>query len=147
MPFYKYDNVINFKLFSMQGYLWMQRRRCWNFPSEKMEKFYFDLREDRLYYVEKEGDLINPESTNKIVLTLDTIIDKRHDENKEHYITLRISRTEKCKLKMENEEECTKWYDAINEALKNLQITAKAKQNVSRFFFHWFSVFDKKKAN
>ena len=43
--------------------------------------FYFELKEDRLYYVEKEGDLIDPESTKRIVLTLDTNI-KRHDEKK-----------------------------------------------------------------
>ena len=48
---------------------------------------------------------------------------------------------------MKKKEECTKWYDAINEALKSLQITAKTKQNMSRFFFHWLSLFDKKKAN
>ena len=103
----------------MEDYLWMQRRRWWNFPSERMDKFYFELKEDRLYYVEKKGDLINPESTNRIVLTLDTNI-KRHDENKEHYISLQISKTEKYKLKMENEEECTKWHDAITKALKKL---------------------------
>ena len=87
--------------------------------SQKEWMFYFELKEDRLYYVEKEGDLIDPESTNRIVLTLDTNI-KRHDENKEYYISLQISKTEKYKLKMENEEECTKCHDAITKALKKL---------------------------
>ena len=87
--------------------------------SQKEWMFYFELKEDRLYYVEKEGDLIDPESTKRIVLTLDTNI-KRHDENKEHYISLQISKTEKYKLKMENEEECTKCHDAITKALKKL---------------------------
>ena len=130
----------------MQGYLWMQRRRWWNFPAENMDKFYFVLKEDHLCYVEKEEHLINPKSTNKIVLTLDTNIE-RHDENKEYYIILQMSRTEEYTLKMENKEECTKWYDALKKALKKSTDHIKTKQNVSRFFFHWLSVLDKKKAN
>ena len=106
----------------MQGYLWMQRRRWWNFPADNMGMYYFVLKENRLFYVEKAGDLINPESTNKIVLTHDTDIE-RCDENNKHYIILRLSRTEKYTLKMENKEERTKWYDAITGALENPQIT------------------------
>ena len=127
----------------MQDYLWMQRRHRWNFPSAKMDMFYFVLKEDRLYYVENKEDLIDSKSTNEIVLTPDTDI-KRHDKNKE-YIFLQI-KAEKYTLKMENEEECTKWHDAITKALKSYKST-KTKENVSRCFFHWLSVFGKKKTN
>lgn len=85
--------------------------------SQKEWMFYFELKEDRLYYVENKEDLIDSKSTNEIVLTPDTDI-KRHDKNKE-YIFLQI-KAEKYTLKMENEEECTKCHDAITKALKKL---------------------------
>ena len=122
-----------------EGLLKMQIH-SWKFPSWVWlwKRRYFKLRQNRLYFIEKQGDLLHPESTPYITIEIDTDICPEIQKGKlrDKYF-IRIKKKTTYVLQAYSEPEWTKWVAALltvisSNYLRNFKIgryeTVKLKQ-------------------
>lgn len=122
-----------------EGLLKMQIH-SWKFPSWVWlwKRRYFKLRQNRLYFIEKQGDLLHPESTPYITIEIDTDICPEIQKGKlrDKYF-IRIKKKTTYVLQAYSEPEWTKWVAALltvisSKYLRNFKIgryeTVKLKQ-------------------